>query len=111
MRPPIDRFGLYQLNNKINDTFLKIVNGSIYPESLDIPDAICDQDFPMLAEFEIFNNIFLRDNPSAAAQQCVNEIKQISGAGPQNIQIIGKKFWIPWTYSIGFYYIKLKNAR
>jgi hypothetical protein len=102
MRLPIDRFGLHQFNNKINDTFLKIVNRSIYSESLDIPDAICDQDLLMLAELEIFNNIFLGDNSSPAAQQCVNEIKQISRAEPQNIQIRATS-WIPWNflYDIG----------
>jgi hypothetical protein len=98
MRLPIDRFGLHKFNNKINDTFLKIVNRSIYSESLDIPDAICNQDLLMLAELEIFNNIFLGDNHLPAAQQCVNEIKQISRAEPQNIQITAKKFWIPWTF-------------
>jgi hypothetical protein len=46
----------------------------------------------MLAELEIFNNIILADNPSPAAQQCVNEIKQISRAEPQNIQITAKSF-------------------
>jgi hypothetical protein len=103
MRLPIDRFGLHQFNNNINDTLLKIVNRSIYSESLDIPDAICDQDLLMLAELEIFNDIFLGDNPSPAAQQCANEIKQISRAEPQNIQNTAKKFWIPWTflYDIG----------
>jgi hypothetical protein len=28
----------------------------------------------------------------------IDEIKRLSREGPQNIQIIAKKFWIPWTF-------------
>jgi hypothetical protein len=98
IRLPIDRFGLHQFNNKIKDTFLKIVGRSIYNESVDIPESICVEDLRALAELEIFDNIFLGDDPTDAAQHCISEIKRVSRQGPQNIQIIAKKFWIPWTF-------------
>ena len=93
---PLDRLQLCHFINRINDTFLDIVNTPEYSKQIQIPANVCDGHLYKLANLKIIDNIFLGSNPSENAQTCVDEIKRISSEGQKNIQIIAEKFWIPW---------------